>query len=76
MPDLPVFCLTYLTISFIYILIPSLFFNDAFFPVFIIFAIVIPLLICETVKRVLFDGESIDTAMNDLLTRPFKDEGF
>ena len=32
--------------------------------------------ICETVKKVLFDGESIETAMNDLLTRPFKDEGF
>lgn len=32
--------------------------------------------ICETVCAVLFDGMNIQEAMEDLLSRPFKDEGF
>ena len=32
--------------------------------------------ICETVNAVLFEEMSLQTAMNNLLNRPFKDEGF
>ncbi len=32
--------------------------------------------ICETVNAVLFEGMSLQAAMDDLLNRPFKDEGF
>ena len=32
--------------------------------------------ICETVNNVLFKGMPIKEAMNELLSRPFKDEGF
>ena len=32
--------------------------------------------ICETVCSVLFHGMNIQQAMEDLLSRPFKDEGF